>query len=98
MSAMLLRTQVKAESADEVEAAVKTLFAALEEAKPQGVRYSSYRLADGVTYVVVLDVEDGIENPLPGVPAFLEFQAALKGWLVAPPVPEVLTVIGDYRS
>jgi hypothetical protein len=98
MSAMLLRTQVKSESADEVEAAVKTLFAALEEAKPQGVRYSSYRLADGVTYVVVLDVEEGIENPLPSVPAFLEFQAALKGWLVGPPVPEVLTVIGDYRS
>lgn len=98
MSTILLRTKVNPEAASEVEAAVKTLFTALEEARPQGLRYSSYRLLDGVTYVVVLDIAEGIENPLPGVPAFLEFQEALKGWLVEPPVPEPVTVIGDYRS
>lgn len=98
MSAMLLRTRVKAEKAAEVEAAVRVLFAALDEARPHGVRYSSYRLQDGVTYVVVLQIEEGIDNPLPKVPEFLEFQENLRGWLAEPPAPEQLTVIGDYRS
>ncbi|OHV20505.1 hypothetical protein BBK14_27730 [Parafrankia soli] len=98
MSAMLLRTKVKPEKAAEVEAAVKSLFAALDQARPQGIRYASYRLEDGVTYVVLLQVEEGIENPLPKVPEFLEFQQNLRGWLAEPPAPEQLTVIGDYQS
>ncbi len=98
MLAMLLRTKVKAEKAAEVEAAVRSLFATLEEARPQGVRYTSYRLQDGVTYVVLLQIEEGIDNPLPKVPEFQEFQENLKGWLAEPPAPEQLTAIGDYRS
>ncbi|CAO5245453.1 hypothetical protein FAGKG844_390017 [Frankia sp. AgKG'84/4] len=43
-------------------------------------------------------VEDGIDNPLPKVPEFLRFQENLKGWLAETPVPDQLTVIGDYQS
>ncbi len=89
---------MKADRAVEVEAAVRSLFAALEEARPQGIGYTSYRLADGVTYVVLLRVEDGIDNPLPKVPEFLRFQENLKGWLAEPPAPDQLTVVGDYQS
>jgi hypothetical protein len=98
MSVMMLRTKVKADRAAEAEAGVKALFAALEEERPAGIRYSSYRLADGVTYVVLLQIEEGTENPLPQLAAFREFQENLKGWLAEPPAPEQLTVIGDYRS
>jgi hypothetical protein len=98
MSAMMLRTKVRPEVAAEAEAAVRKMFAGLAEAGPQGVRYTSYRLADGETYVVVLEIAEGIENPLPGVPAFVEFQERLKGYLTEPPVREQLTVVGDYRS
>jgi len=98
MSAMLLRTKVKADKATEVEAAVRSLFAALEEAQPKGIRYTSLRLADGVTYVVLLQVEEGIDNPLPKLPEFLRFQENLKGWLAEPPAPDQVTVIGDYQA
>jgi len=98
MSVMMLRTTVKPESAADAEAGVKTLFAALAEAKPEGIRYTSYRLADGLTYVVLLEIEEGIDNPLPKVAAFREFQENLKGWLAGPPAPDQLVTIGDYRS
>ena len=94
---MMVRARVKAENADEVEAAAKTMFSALEDAQPQGVRYTSSRLPDGETFVALLELE-GTDNPLPSIPAFVEFQEKLKGWLVEPPIAEQLTVVGSYRS
>jgi hypothetical protein len=97
MGLMMVRAKVKAENAAEVEAAAKTMFSALEDAQPQGVRYTSCRLPDGETFVALLELE-GMENPLPSIPAFVEFQEKLKSWLVEPPVPEQLTIVGSYRS
>jgi len=96
MSLMMLRAKVKAETVADVEAAVRTMFSAIEQAKPRGVRYASCRLSDGVTFVILLKLEEGIENPLPTVPAFREFQEGLKNWIAEPPIPEQLTVIGSY--
>jgi hypothetical protein len=98
MGLLMVRAKVKADDAAEVEAAAKTMFSALEDAQPQGVRYTSCRLPDGETFVALLELEEGMENPLPSIPAFVEFQDKLKGWLVEPPVPEQLTIVGSYRS
>ncbi|HEX5120980.1 MAG TPA: hypothetical protein VFW65_37830 [Pseudonocardiaceae bacterium] len=98
VSVLMLRTKVRPEKAAEAETGVRTLFTALDREQPKGIRYSSYRLGDGVTYVVLLQVEPGIENPLPGIEAFREFQENLKGWLAEPPVPDQLQVIGEYQS
>jgi hypothetical protein len=97
MTAMLLRADVKPESVADVEAAVAKMFAAIEHAQPEGVRYASCRLADSATFVILLQLADGIENPLPAVREFNEFQANLPNWLAKPPVPEQLTVVGSYN-
>jgi hypothetical protein len=99
MSDMLtIRSQIKAEHADEVEAGVRRMFAAIEREHLAGIRYTSARLPDGVTYVAMLEIEDGTENPLPALPEFGEFQAALRQWAAGPPTAEPLTVIASYRS
>jgi hypothetical protein len=77
--------------------AVRRMFAAIEQARPRDVRYASCRLADGATFVILLNLEDGIENPLPTLPACREFQETLKDGLAEPPIREQLTVIGAYR-
>lgn len=97
MTVLMIRSKVRAEYAAEAEAGVKRLFAAVERAQPQGIRYASTRLPDGETYVALLEIEEGVENPLPGLPEFLEFGENLKKWQVEPPVPEQLTVVGSYR-
>jgi hypothetical protein len=100
MNVIMVRAKVKAESVADVEAAARTMFAAIGKAQPEGVRYASCRLPDGVTFVALLAVEDGADgadNPLAAVPEFREFQENLKGWIAAPPTPEQLTVIGSYR-
>lgn len=93
----MVRSKVKATQVADVEAGIKRLFAALAEAQPEGIRYASCRLADGVTYVVLLEIEEGVENPLPALPAFQAFQETLKTSMVEPPIAEQLTVSGSYR-
>jgi hypothetical protein len=98
MSMLMVRSRVKPECVADVEAAVKTMFAAIQQARPQGVRYTSCRLPDGATYVALLELEDGVDNPLPTIAAFREFQANLQQWLAEPPSPEQLTVVGSYHG
>jgi len=98
MPHLMIRSKIKPEHVDDVEAAVGRLFAALEREQVQGVRYSSSRLPDGVTYVAQLEIADGVENPLPALPEFQEFQQGLGAWQAEPPVAEPLTTIGAYRA
>lgn len=98
MSVTMIHAKVKEENAATVDAAVKSMFAALDEAQPRGVRYAAYRLPGEVSYTILLEIPDGGENPLPGVAAFREFQEQLKTWLAGPPIMEQLTTLGSYAS
>ena len=96
MRVMMVRSEVKAESVGEVEAAIKKAFSGIEEAHPEGVRYASCKLDGGVTFVALLELE-GDGNPLLGLPAFREFQESLKDHVAGPAVQEQLQVVGSYR-
>ena len=99
MAVVMARVAVKAECVGELEGAREKVFAALERECPVGVRYTSYRLADGVTYIALLEIEDGVENPLPAIAEFGEFQAGLKDWVDgSAPVVEQLEVRGSYSG
>ena len=97
MSVVMVRSTIKAEKTADMEAAAKEMFAAIDQAAPHGVRYASCRLPDGVTYVALLQLDDGADNPLAALPAFQRFQDGLKDWLAGPPVIEQLTPVGSYR-
>ena len=71
------------------------LFASLAELEPSDFRYTTYRLADSVTFVHVARVA-GTENPLPTLPAFAEFQRKLAQRCVEQPTPSEATVVGTY--
>lgn len=98
MSILMIRAIAKPEHTDDIDEAVRRMFVAVEEAQLNGIRYASYRLADGVTYVAELELADGIENPLPAIPEFRAFQAGLGQWLAEPPAVEQYEVLGSYSS
>jgi hypothetical protein len=97
VSVTMIRAKVKAERVADVEAAATTMFSAIEQAQPEGVRYASCRVTDSGTFVILLQLEDGSENPLGAVPEFREFQANLKDWIAEPPTTEQVTVVGSYN-
>lgn len=92
----MVRYTVQAEDAPQLDAAIERLFAAVHRQQPAGVRYWYGRLPDGATYVALLELDDGVDNPLPGLPEGRQFQEELRRFAAAP-LPEPVTVIGSYR-
>jgi quinol monooxygenase YgiN len=97
MSVRMVRAKIRPGKTAEVERVSKEMFAAIEAAAPQGVRYASCKLPDDETFVILLELDDDENNPLFTVPAFRDFQAALQSWVAGSPVVEQLTPVGSYR-
>lgn len=97
MSLLTIRATIKAEAVPAVEASAAELFAALDRLQPENLRYGSCRLLDGVTYLILLQVEEGSENPLPALPEFQRFQAGLRDWSDGQPHAAPAHVVGSYR-
>ena len=97
MHVMMFQATAKPEHVSDLEAAVETMFAAISERQPKGVKYASSRLADSTTYIIFLALENPADNPLPAIPEFGAFQANSRGWLAEPTVPEPLAIIGSYN-
>jgi hypothetical protein len=98
MSVLMVRFKIKPEAPQTPRRRSTRVFSAIEQAQPAGVRYASSRLADGVSFVALFELEDGVDNPLAALPAVVEFQENLKQWMAEPPTVEQMTVVGSYRS
>ena len=92
---VIVRYQTRPDAADENARLVEGVYAALAEVDPGDFRYTTYRLADGVTFVHVAH-QTGSANPLATLPAFAEFQRELAGRCVEQPAPSEATVVGAY--
>jgi hypothetical protein len=97
MSVLMAKAKIKAEGVAEVTAATKKMFAAINAAQPEGFRYASLLDADGQTFVAIVQLDDGVENPVPGFPEFRELQEIVEGSRAEPNAVEQWTVVGSYR-
>lgn len=98
MDTTIVRYKVKADKAEENKAYIRAVFEQLNTSKPEGLRYVSFCLADGVSFVhiAVVEAEDG-ENPLQQSAAFSEFIANIKDRCEEPPVASSADIVGSYR-
>jgi hypothetical protein len=92
----IIRYRTKPEHADENERLVRNVFAELTERCPEGLRYATFRLDDGVTFVHVAVTDDDNDNPLTSSPAFAAFQSAIGERCAEGPIPAEATVIGNF--
>src|SRR5262245_3311493 len=90
MRRVMVRYTGKPDRADGNERLVREVYEELHRTGPEGIRYATFRLADGVTFVHVASVEtDDGTNPLADVAAFGRFQEAVgERCAVAPVVTE----------
>ena len=97
MSTVVVRYRPKAEHADENQRLVEAVFAELSDQNPGGLRYATFRLAEG-SFVHIADIE-GDQNPLSNSPAFAAFQANIGDRCEEGegPNPQEATLIGSYR-
>jgi hypothetical protein len=92
---VIVRYRTRPEAAEENQRLVEGVFAELAAADPGGLRYATFRLADGVTFVHVAQVE-GEVNPLSSTAAFAEFQRDMGARCVEPPAVTDATLVGSY--
>jgi hypothetical protein len=74
------------------------VFNELRSSCPEGIRYATYRLTDGVTFVHIATLETPEKNPLVALPSFKTFQKELKDRCVDPPVVTELSAVDSYAS
>lgn len=96
MKTVMVRYKTSAGHAQGNEQLVRAVFDELRAREPDGLRYASYRLADGVTFVHIATVQTPEQNPLTALPAFKAFQAQLKERCVEAPLVTELSAIDSY--
>jgi hypothetical protein len=98
MSKIMVRYKVKPERAQENVQLVRAVYEELERTRPAGLRYATFRLDDGVSFVHVAfnETEDG-QSPLGELKAFGEFQRDVGERCSEPPVVSELYEVGSFR-
>jgi len=93
----MVRYTLKADRVAENERLAVAVYDALKQARPPGLRYATFRLEDGVSFIHIVSHEetDG-SNALTSLPAFKAFSAGIKDRCEQPPVRVELTEIGSY--
>ncbi len=83
------------ENADKNAELVRAVFEELRASAPGGIRYASYRLEDGVSFVHIA-THEGSNEALTQLPSFKEFQREIKSRCAEPPVVTELSAVGSY--
>lgn len=98
MRRVMVRYRVKPDQVAKNEALVRAVYDELQQKNPPGLRYATFQLEDGVTFVHLAstETEDGT-SPLAGIGAFQEFQQDIKERCDEAPHVTELREIGSYR-
>jgi hypothetical protein len=98
MRQVMVRYKVKPERVEENEDLVRAVYDEIHRTEPAGLRYATFKLDDGVSFVhlAVTEGEHG-ESPLSKVEAFQEFQKDINERTDEGPVVTRLDEIGSYR-
>src|ERR1700733_14832679 len=95
---IMVRYKTSDAHADANEALVHAVFDELRARAPAGIRYATYRLADGGSFVHIATLDGEDHNPLTGLPAFKAFQKDLKDRCLEPPLVTELFAVDAYGA
>jgi hypothetical protein len=95
---MMIRYKTSEARAEENAALIRAVFDEIRARAPRGLRYVTYRHADGVTFVHMATVTSLEKDWINALPSFQAFQAQLKERCVEPPVVGELDALESYGS
>jgi hypothetical protein len=98
MKRNLVRYTITAGKVAENEMLVKAVYTQLHETKIEGFHYTTFKLADGVTFIHIAFADNEETNKVfSNLSAFKNFQANIKDRCEEPPVVTSITEIGSYN-
>jgi hypothetical protein len=93
----MVRYRVKPERAAENVELVRAVYDQLHETRPEGLRYATFQLEDGVSFVHLAEHDEDGRNPLTPLASFKCFQEGIAERCDEPPVVSEVSTIGAYR-
>jgi hypothetical protein len=98
MRQVMVRYRVKPERVEENEDLVRAVYDELRRSEPAGLRYATFKLDDGVSFVhLALTESENGGSPLSKLKAFQEFQKDIEDRTDEGPVVTELDLIGSFR-
>jgi hypothetical protein len=98
MNQVIVQYRVKPDRAAENVELVRAVYDELERTKPEGLRYATFQLDDGVSFVHVAVNDSGSErSPLTELAAFQEFQREIADRCEEQPRVTEVREVGSYR-
>jgi hypothetical protein len=91
----MVRYRVKPDQVEANETLVRAVYAELADKQPAGLRYETFKLDDGVTFVHLAFHEDGFAG-LGTFDAFNEFTKDVRDRCAEPPVTSTVERIGGF--
>ena len=100
MKTTIVRYKVRPEAAKENEELIRKVFAQLARDRTRGMRYQSFRLDDGVSFVHIASYDETLweANPLRELAAFRDFLEGIGGRCEEQPVSLPAGQIGAHDS
>ena len=96
MRRVMVRYRVKPDRVEENEELVRSVYEELRRTRPEGLRYATFKLEDGVSFIHLAETESG-RNPLLELAAFREFQKEIGDRCHEAPVVTELGMIGSFQ-
>jgi len=99
MKTTVVRYKVKSERAEENIGYIRKVFEQLERESPEGLRYCSFQLEDGLSFLHIAAVDDSYQsNPLTGLSTFKAFAANIAERCEEAPRAVSASLIGAYET
>lgn len=96
MKRFVVRYKLKPDRVSENERLVRAVYAQLAQERPAGLRYATFKLDDGVSFVHIVSHDGDDDNPLAEYPAFKAFVAEIHDRCEEPPARAGLSEVGSY--
>ena len=96
MGSSMVRYRLKPDRAEENVRLVEAVYAQLARERPEGLRYATFRLPDGVSFLHLVIETDQPGRILGQIGAFQAFTSAIETRCDEPPVATEITLVGSY--
>ena len=97
MKRTVISYKVRPETAAVNEELIRGVFDELTQIEPANVSYTAFALEDGVSFVHVVEVDEG-DNPIPALTSFKRYTEAVLDRCQEQPVVNQAREIGTYRG
>ena len=97
MNPVMVRYRVKPERASENVELVRAVYDELQETRPEGLRYATFMLDDGVSFVHLAEHDEDGPNQLTQLASFERFQEGIAERCDEAPVVSEVSTVGAYR-